>query len=61
MRLSPRRRAVRRSVAYRIAALQASNDQQSALKLIIIAAPRADFETFAPLADGLLETVQFAE
>ena len=47
--------------AYRIAALQVPYGQESALKTIVIAAPSGDFEAFAPLADSLLETVQFVE
>ena len=46
---------------YRIAALQVPYDQESALKVIVIAAPSGDFEAFAPLADSLLETVKFVE
>jgi hypothetical protein len=47
--------------AYRIAALQVPYGQESALKTIVIAAPSGDFEAFATLADGLLETVRFVE
>ena len=45
-------------MTYRIAALQVPYDQESVLKVIVTAAPSGD-ATFMPLADGLLETVQF--
>lgn len=46
---------------YRIAALQVPYGQESALKVIVVSAPSEDFEAFAPLADGLLDTVQFVQ
>lgn len=44
---------------YRLAALQQLMDQESALKIILIDAPPAGFDSFAPLADAVLHSLKF--
>jgi hypothetical protein len=44
---------------YRLMALQLPMDQDSGIKVIIIDAPAADFDAFAPLATTVLQTIKF--
>ena len=45
---------------YRLMALQLPMGQESAIKVIIVDAPTADFDAFAGLADAVLQTLKFA-
>ena len=44
---------------YRLMALQLPMGQESAIKVIIIEAPTADFDAFVGLADAVLQTLKF--
>ena len=45
---------------YRIAVLQHPMDQESVIEVVIVDAPAASFDAFGPVADELLDTVQFS-
>lgn len=45
---------------YRVAALQLPMIAESGIKVIVIEAPTAGFDAFAPLADAVLQTVRFS-
>ena len=44
---------------YRLMALQLPMDQESGIKVIIVDAPTATFDAFLPLANAILQSVQF--